>query len=85
MKMEVTVEQQTEDTRRAWSYNGAVDAGFEPQSYSWEDVPTGVLGVTSHRLLMVAGIPQVVREPYPKFEAPIRNAIQLEPSLRGVS
>ena len=39
--MEVTVEQQTEDTRRAWSYNGAVDAGFEPQSYSWKDVPTG--------------------------------------------
>jgi hypothetical protein len=35
------VEQQTENTRRAWSYNGAVDAGFEPQSYSWEDVPTG--------------------------------------------
>lgn len=47
--------------------------------------PPAVLGVTSHRLLMVAGIPQVARAPYPKFEAPIRNAIQLEPLLRGVA
>ncbi|WP_339496097.1 MULTISPECIES: hypothetical protein [Pseudomonas] len=39
--MEDTREIQTEDTRRAWSYNGALDEGFEPKSYSWEDVPAG--------------------------------------------
>ncbi|WP_339540127.1 hypothetical protein [Pseudomonas sp. RA_5y_Pfl1_P24] len=41
--MEGTVETQAEDRRRAWSYNGAVEAGFEPQSYSWKDLPVGVL------------------------------------------
>lgn len=30
-----------EDTRRAWSYNAAVDAGFEPQQYAWKDIPDG--------------------------------------------
>lgn len=39
--MEEMVEPKAANTRRAWSYKGAVDAGFEPQSYSWKDVPTG--------------------------------------------
>lgn len=39
--MEEPIEASAEDTRRAWSHNGAVEAGFEPQSYSWADVPTG--------------------------------------------
>lgn len=39
--MEEAVESTTVDMRRAWSYKGAIDAGFEPQSYSWKDVPTG--------------------------------------------
>jgi hypothetical protein len=32
---------ETEDTRRAWSYNAAVEAGLEPQSYGWTDIPEG--------------------------------------------
>ena len=39
--MEETLEMQTENKRRAWSYNGAISAGFDPLSYSWADVPTG--------------------------------------------
>ncbi|BCJ04414.1 hypothetical protein PRtIB026_A05480 [Pseudomonas sp. RtIB026] len=39
--MEETIKSTAADSRRAWSYNGAVDAGFEPNSYSWKDVPTG--------------------------------------------
>lgn len=29
--MEETLETQTDDKRRAWSYNGAIDAGFDPK------------------------------------------------------
>ncbi|WP_192552558.1 hypothetical protein [Pseudomonas sp. IzPS59] len=39
--MEATLEAQTDDKRRAWSYNGAIEAGLDPKSYSWADVPTG--------------------------------------------
>lgn len=40
-KVDEPFEKPTEDMRRAWSYKGALDAGFEPKTYSWEDVPIG--------------------------------------------
>lgn len=33
--------EETEDTRRAWSYAAAVDAGLDLQSYVWSDIPEG--------------------------------------------
>lgn len=33
--------ERAEDTRRAWSYNAAVEAGLDPQSYAWTDIPEG--------------------------------------------
>ncbi|AZR29183.1 hypothetical protein NX80_023020 (plasmid) [Xanthomonas vasicola pv. arecae] len=33
--------ERAEDTRRAWSYNAAVEAGLDPQSYAWNDIPEG--------------------------------------------
>lgn len=32
---------EVENKRRAWSYNAAVGAGLEPQSYAWADIPEG--------------------------------------------
>lgn len=29
------------ESRRGWSYNGAVEAGLEPRLYDWKDVPEG--------------------------------------------
>lgn len=39
--MEETFETPAERSLRGWSYKGALEAGLELKSYSWEDVPTG--------------------------------------------
>ncbi|WP_080398185.1 hypothetical protein [Burkholderia pseudomallei] len=33
--------EEAEDKRRAWSYNAAIEAGLDPQSYAWSDSPEG--------------------------------------------
>ncbi|MEB0223607.1 hypothetical protein [Pseudomonas sp. 10S4] len=33
--------EEAKDTRRAWSYNAAVEAGLEPRSYAYTDIPEG--------------------------------------------
>lgn len=39
--MDETIEIPAESSLRGWSYKGALEAGLELKSYSWEDVPTG--------------------------------------------
>ncbi|MCL1618479.1 hypothetical protein [Ralstonia pseudosolanacearum] len=33
--------EENENTRRAWTYNAAVDAGLDPRAYAWEGIPEG--------------------------------------------